>query len=117
MEDKILDSFEEKILPKFADKSFKQFFVGILIYGLIIFFNINFNHEFETKKFPALITLIVGLIAFILTILGLINGIKSIIKKEDSLWKKYGATLGNFILVLILSLILFANFIDFYIAF
>ncbi len=114
MENNVLDNFEEKKQPIFANKSMKQLILGILFYGLILFFNVNFSQEFESRKLPALIVLILGITAFVLTIIGLINGIKSIKRKEDSFLKKYGVTTGNLLLVFIMGLILFANFIDFY---
>ena len=84
MKEKILDNFEERTLLKFANKSFRQLIFGILIYGLIIFFNINFRPEFDSSKIPAIFSIICGSTAFILTIIGFINGIKSIRRKEDS---------------------------------
>lgn len=117
MKEEILDNFEEKTTPKFANKSFKQLIYGLLFYGLIILFNLVFRPEFGSWKIPGLLSVVFGLIAFILMFIGLLNGIKSIRRKEDSFWKKYGATFGNFIFGLIMALILYANFIDLYLAF
>lgn len=50
-----------------------------------------------------------------MTLLGLINGIRAFMKKEKTA-KKYIGLLGNFILVLIVGLIVFANVFDIYVS-
>ena len=114
MNDKILDDFKEEQFPKYANKSFRRMILCIATYIILFLFIRFFSEQVDSREYLSLIGLTLGLLAYILSLLGLLSGIKSIIKKESSFWKKYGATLGNFLLVLIVALVLLANAIDLY---
>ncbi len=111
VEDEILDFEERKEVSKYALRSIKLLIFGIICYALFVVNAIFFLLEEEWLLYLILATY---LIVFITSLIGLINGIISILKKEKSIFIKCAGTIGNTIMVVIMALILFANALDFY---
>jgi hypothetical protein len=108
----ILDFEEKDNYPIEANKSIKLLVAGLGCYFVLFaFVRLIARFDPENILFVSLI-LIIGVVAFGLTIIGLISGVKSIIKREKSIFKKYFGLIGNLIFVLIMGAILFANAID-----
>ncbi len=114
MENQILDNFEEYSESKYAKQSFRNFFFSFCLYALLVFINTKIEN---LNDYHSIFTLILMLIALILNCTGLIYGIKSIRRKEKSVFKKWFGVLANFIFMLVIFLIVFASAVDVYVAF
>lgn len=121
MKDEILDEIEYPIevgieeggLPVYANKSFNQFLLSILIY---ILFYLSEIHAFDLLGGNVILSLIVvfilGVTAFLLNLFGMINAAKSERFQEVTTWKKYVGAVGNMLLFLPSAIFIFVLFVS-----
>lgn len=109
MRSSILDNFEEPQATKYINKSLRFLLFGIATYILLIIINVQFRWYAHNVEVFAAIGVALGLTAFTFTLLGFINAIRSIRKKERAPFKKFLGLTANFLLVLIMILIIYAN--------
>lgn len=115
MENNILDEIEKEIEPlKFALKSYQQFlFAFSVLVGFIITAFIFGGSTFSGGILSLFFT-IMFLSALGANIVGVINIIKSIRRKERNHWKKYVGGIGNLILFLFFLLMALTLVLDVY---
>jgi hypothetical protein len=114
MKNETLDEAEDYNYPKFAIKSFKQFIYSVsVVVGFVAAAAIFFVTSILGDVL-SLILMILLLSAFISSILGLINAIKSKSRKERNHWKKYVGGVGSLILLLFFMMMILVLFLDFY---
>ena len=112
MTQQILDAIDEEKDDKFSRKSFYQFIISFSTYlPLIITSILSWKRGIQSEVLSMIFGLLM-IIGFVFCILGLINGIKSVIKKESPSYKKYVGLLGNTILVSIMLMMIVVNLID-----
>jgi amino acid transporter len=113
MKNEILDEIEKEIeSPKFALKSYDQFWKSIIVYaGMLILFllffiimNLRINISFSLMLF---IILLIGMFGFVFNFFGLANFFRSRTNKEYLSWKLYFGSFGNIILFLCWIWVLF----------
>lgn len=104
--------FENKKMESIeAKKGFKKFIFGIIGYLIIVLIANLFPDSPDNGG------LIIGLALVLIAIfannlLGIINGVKSIILKENAKWIKYLGLLGNIISLLLIGILLFFNSLE-----
>lgn len=113
MENNILDEIEkEKEIPKFALKSYDQFWYSIICYTIVPIIyesltrsnlvSIDFLSSWAGLIFP--LSLILGAVGLVFNFLGTFYTIKSINEKEIFTWKIIVGGLGNAVLIFFLAL-------------
>ena len=120
MENEILDEIENEIkLPKFALKSFDQFWYSIIYYTIvpIIFELLKRINLFDFKIISDmgglffLATILFGMIGFGVNFFGMRNALKSRRQNENFTWKILIGGFGN-LLLFVLWIILTYYYID-----
>ena len=111
MENKILDDLEEPKKAPYAKKSFLQFCIVAFIY-LLFFSNFQMFAMISTStiSFGIIILVLIGTI--VLPVLGMLNGLKSIRREENSTWRKYIGVFGNILLLFLIVVILISVGVD-----
>ena len=112
MSNDILDDFGREEKATYANKSVRYLVMAVAAYILILLLGILLLERYQMNIIGPTLLFSIALFAFVSTLLGFVNGIRSILNKEPNQFKKIGATLGNFILLLIMSLVIFANALD-----
>ena len=113
MENKILDDLEEPQNPKYAKKSFLQFCGAAFIY-LLFLANASVIVTIVGSLIIPVVILLMLVGAMVLSILGMLNGLKSIRSGENSTWRKYIGAFGNVLLVLFAVTMLMVIGVDIY---
>ncbi|MFK7774725.1 MAG: hypothetical protein AB8F94_21480 [Saprospiraceae bacterium] len=126
MEENILDETEKKIEPpKFALKSFDQFWYSIICYTIVpIIFEILKRFDlFDFKVILSnrggsffLATLFLGMIGFVINFFGMRNAIKSRRESETSTWKILVGGFGNLFLFLLWIILMYYYIFNFLVA-
>ena len=111
MSKEIIDDFSKAQKTSFAKKSFRQFLIALTGYTIPLLMFIFLKGEKRSQEWFSIIVGSLIIIGSLIALIGLINGIKSIRRKENSN-KKYIATMGNFCFSLILIILLVNNLID-----
>lgn len=109
MNKEILDEIEKEILPpKFALKSFDQFWYSIICYTIVpIIFELlkraNILNESLISSWGILFfycSFFLGTVGFVINFFGMFNAIKSRRRQEVFTWKILLGSFGNMLLVL-----------------
>lgn len=94
-----------------AKKGCKKLFVAIIGYLIMVLITNLFSYNQESGLLIIGIELVL-IVIFVSNILGIINGIRSISFKENSIGMKYLGLLGNIISVLAVAILLFFNTLE-----
>ncbi len=108
----VLDAPEEKKVDLLARRSFTQFLISLSTYLVPIVIVLAGGLSGKNSDFFATIIGLAVIVGYGFCIIGLINGIRSVWKKETDGYKKYIGLVGNLVLVLLMIAMFFVNLID-----
>jgi len=111
--DEILDEIKDETYPRYGIKSFNQMLYSILVifgFASLVIVLEYFTSGIVSNSFFVIVSVFLFVSASISSILGVINAIRSIIKKERSHWKRKVGIVGNG-LVILFFFRLFSNFV------